>query len=122
MATRCSDTSKATAAAVPFFAIERVEGVLGAGRRVKEVGGRSGAPPHSQTEEKARWRWQQWRWGRCAWSPRPLTHFAEHVAGDRVAHVESLFGPFPGRFRSWAKTEVRCPRAALHFLCKGHGY
>ena len=32
--------------------------------------GCSGASPHSQTEEKARWRWQQWRWVLSAWSPR----------------------------------------------------
>ena len=43
----------------------------------------------------------------------PLTHFAEQLAGDGVASVGRRFGPFLGRFESWAKNEVCQARPAL---------
>jgi len=53
---------------------------------------------------------------------RPLKHKREHLAGDGMASVGRQFGPFVRRFGSWAKNDVCCPRAALHFLFKGHGH
>ena len=52
----------------------------------------------------------------------PFTHSPEQVSCDGLDAVGCDFGPATGQIRTWAKNEVCCPRAALHFSFKGDGH